>query len=846
MSKKLDMHGGIDNGLQRYFQDGAPNGDSNFYIGMVMDDADDQRNGRLWVYIAGVSARRSDAESGGKPTYGGTPPDRSTGTRRIDREAQEFRTGWIECYPIFPFFGSDDYRVRDGDKGRNSYVGDMASYGMCYQPRNGDLVGVLFAHGDVGRAFWIGCMPKTTTNFMVPGMAGSESGKVNSEAGADILNKTDLANARIPTLEKKHTTDESDKDKQATPKVPRYQNVYPATEFANNLLEAGLICDKERGAGLSSFRRESPSYVTGIKSQGWQYDSEKKNVNSATGEQFDKSGGTRDYPSVHTYGHQLVFDDHPEYQAVRLRSSAGSQILFNDSSDRGNTPYIWINTPRGNVWIEIRDDGGVNIFAADSVSIHAEKNLNLTVDEDFNLQIGGNMNVNVDGKLDFRVNGEEPSAIEFKDQLFISNDASVDWKISGKMEIWTGGGLDIVSAKHIAIGSSENFSITSSTDLQLQALTDIDLLATISLRAESFVNMDLKSGVIMRQSSGAEFMVKAGGRYAEQATQIFMNSGAVQSADSAWPASTPDSAIKIPEQKTETVFLKPTQDQIYKCTKPDPGLDTIVPLVPQHLPWPNIVEDSSGFGGWVEVASTEQARRGATSFEATAPTPMRGYVNGVAGIYDGRPYETTSPAEDPQYEFVDTVPNGELNPASVYSASNKIKAFIQRKERFMPIAYRDAGKAWAVGYGHNIIVGDIINGIQITKEDIEDLDRSKGGQLRGGPFSITQAEAIRLFDKDLVRFENAVRNNCTTEITQGQFDSMVSFTYNVGPDAYAGSTMLKRVNEGQFQEVGNEYMKWVKATVVKTDPATGKKFAVKETIPGLITRRKEEYSFFVA
>ncbi len=843
---KVSLRTGIDDGLQRYFQEGAPNGDSNFYIGLVMDDADDQRNGRLWVYIPGVSARRHDAESGAKPTYGGTPRDRETGTRRIDRESQEFRTGWIECYPIFPFFGSDDYRVRDGDKGRNAYVGDMASYGMCYQPRNGDLVGVLFAHGDVGRAFWIGCMPKSTVNFMVPGMAGSDVGTVNAEAGADIINKTDPENARIPTLEKKHTPDNRDQENQQTPKVPRYQNVYPATEFANNLLEAGLICDNERGAGLSSFRRESPSYVTGIKSQGWQYDSEKKNVNSATGDQFDQGGGTRDYPNVHTYGHQLVFDDHPEYQAVRLRSSAGSQILFNDSADRGNTPYIWINTPKGNVWIEIRDDGGLNIFAADSVSIHAEKNLNLTVDEDLNLQVGKNLNVNVDGKLDLRVNGEEPSAIEFKDQLFISNDASVDWKISGKMEVWTGGGLDIISAKTIAIGSGENFSISSNLDLQLKARTDIDLLATINMRAESMVNMDIKSGVIMRQSSGTEFMVKAGGNYAEQASKIFMNSGGVQEADSAKEATTPDSAIKIPEQKKKNVFSRPTQDQIYKCTKPDTDLQTIVPVVPQHLPWPNIVEDDSGFSGWVEVASEEQSRRGATSFEATAPTPMRGYVYGIAGVHRGLPYQTTSASEAPQYEFTDTLPDGELNPASVYRASDEIKAFIQRKERFVPIAYRDAGKAWAVGYGHNIVVGDVINGIQITQADITELDRSSGKQLRGGPFSITQEEAIRLFEKDLVRFEDAVRNNCTTEITQGQFDGMVSFTYNVGPDAYARSTMLKRVNEGQFQEVGNEFMKWVNATVVKTDPATGRKFAVKEVIPGLVTRRKEEYGFFVA
>lgn len=799
-----------------------------------MDDADDQRLGRVWVYIPGYSSRRFDVDSGASPTYGGTPPDRATGRREADRRSQEFRTGWIECYPLFPFFGSDDYRVQHGLQGRNATTGDSSSYGMCFQPRNGDLVGVFFAFGDPSRAFWLGCMPRIASNFMVPGMAGSKAELVNDKAGSGIKEKVDITKARVPTLEKRHRTDQTDEEGESTRQNPRYQNVYPAAEFANNLLEAGLICDVERGAGVSSFRRESPSYVMGLKSPGWAYDSEKKNINSATGEQFDKGGGTREYAGVETYGHQIVLDDHPEYQSVRVRSAAGSQILLNDSADRGNTPYIWINTPKGNVWIELRDDGGVNIFAGDSVSVHAEGDLNLTTDRDLNLQVGRNMTVNVDGDLDFRVSGQ--SEMQFTDELIVQNDASVDWKITGSMAIETFGGYDLTSAAHVRIGASGSFGLTALEDFRLTSERDIDVLSKQSMRYEAKQKMDIKAGGIMRQSSGAKFMVKAGGDYAEQASNIYMNSGAVQGAESAKIAEEPESPFEIGPRPTQMVFLSPTQEEIYQCTEPDVLLETIVPVVPQHLPWPPIVKDSSGFSGWVEVApeGQPQARRGATSLAAVQPVPMSGWIQGQPepGVYAPVAYATTSVAEAPQYVKVRDFEPGELNPARVYETSDRMKEFIRRREGYVPLPYRDAGKAWAVGYGHNIVVGDIINGLRVTSSDIKDLDRSEGKLIRGQAIFVDKSEAEELFEKDLNKFEDSVRRSVTTDITQGQFDAMVSFAYNLGTGAYEDSSMLRRVNERRFEEVPSEWMRWTHVgQVVK---------------PGLVTRRKQELEFFTA
>ena len=869
MTNRGEFDGGLEEGLRNVYNGEYGVDYSNFFLGMVMDDADDLRMGRVWVYIPGLSARRSD-EEGTKPLHGGTPPDRTTGIRERNLRFQQYRAGWIECYPLFPFFGSDDYRVQDGPAGRNGLDGDPQSYGMPLQPRNGDMVGVLFAFGDAARAFWIGCMPKALSNQMVPGVPGAEPSKISDTAGADLKSKVDPVNARIPALEKKHRPDAKDKEGTPKPVSPRYQNVYPASEFANNLLEAGLMNDKERGAGLSGFRRESPSYVIGFKSAGWTYSSEKKNVNSATGKLFDGTeigarqvgsnpGGdpSRDYTKVETVGHQFVMDDHPEYQSVRLRSSAGSQILFNDSADRGNNPYIFINTPKGNVWIEMRDDGGINIFASDSISIHAEKDLNLKVDGNMNLEVDGNLHANVGGNMDWRVKGktqmefgnpEDPSNPGTVDMLM--SDGSYDLKVSGIAALQAFGGFDITSGAHIRMGSSTDFTLNTADTLYIDALKNVESHSLLGTKITGELSVDIRSIGPMRASSDISLLLNGGLVLAADAAIVNLNSGGVPKASRAIPyiLGIPTPAFQIDEitpaggkpkpgstaPVLKKVYPRPTQEQIYKADPPSKDLTALVPIIPQHLPWPDLVDDSSGFGGWVEpvIDPTTVARKGATRATAFRPMNVKGMIGGERGVWQGIPYQTQSPSEKPNYTKIREFEPGELTRACDYTTSDEMKAFIKQKEGLRVFSYSDAGKAWAIGYGHNIKVGDVINGVKVGKAEIQELDRTQGKSLGGQPLIISPEEADELFDKDLAKFEKGVCNGVTTEITQGQYDAMVSFSYNVGVGAFSKSTMLRKLNEGNVDEVPNQWMRWVN---VNGQPNSG-----------LRARRDEELRFFTA
>lgn len=91
---------------------------------------------------------------------------------------------------------------------------------------------------------------------------------------------------------------------------------------------------------------------------------------------------------------------------------------------------------------------------------------------------------------------------------------------------------------------------------------------------------------------------------------------------------------------------------------------------------------------------------------------------------------------------------------------------------------------------------------------------------------ITKKEAMDRFDHDLSKFEKAVDRLVTVPLTQNQFDALVSFTFNVGEGALTKSTLLKKLNAGNYDAVPAELMKWTKGG--------GKE------LPGLVRRRRAE------
>jgi len=95
---------------------------------------------------------------------------------------------------------------------------------------------------------------------------------------------------------------------------------------------------------------------------------------------------------------------------------------------------------------------------------------------------------------------------------------------------------------------------------------------------------------------------------------------------------------------------------------------------------------------------------------------------------------------------------------------------------------------------------------------------------------ITEEMADDLLHKDLAHAQKHVRLLVSVPVTQKQFDALVSFVYNVGIGAFKRSTLLKKLNKGNYAQAATELMRWVHVKGV--------------VIQGLVKRRQSEYDWF--
>ena len=119
-------------------------------------------------------------------------------------------------------------------------------------------------------------------------------------------------------------------------------------------------------------------------------------------------------------------------------------------------------------------------------------------------------------------------------------------------------------------------------------------------------------------------------------------------------------------------------------------------------------------------------------------------------------------------------------------------------------AYQDSVGVWTIGYGHT-------KGVEEGQE-------------------ITQDEAEDMLASELDEYEGYIRDMVECDLEQCQFDALVAWVYNLGPTNLRSSTMLKRLNKKDFDDVPNQIKRW--------DKAGGKVLA------GLVRRREAESLLF--
>lgn len=137
------------------------------------------------------------------------------------------------------------------------------------------------------------------------------------------------------------------------------------------------------------------------------------------------------------------------------------------------------------------------------------------------------------------------------------------------------------------------------------------------------------------------------------------------------------------------------------------------------------------------------------------------------------------------------------------AGENLIKSF----ETLKLVAYLDQRGRWTCGWGHT--GPDVVEGTTCTPEQAEDW-----------------------FQQDTQAAVNGVDESIQTNVTQNQFDALVSFTFNVGVGAEGHSTMVKLINARNFAGAAAQFPLW--------DHVDGVPNA------GLLRRRQAEQALFLS
>lgn len=136
---------------------------------------------------------------------------------------------------------------------------------------------------------------------------------------------------------------------------------------------------------------------------------------------------------------------------------------------------------------------------------------------------------------------------------------------------------------------------------------------------------------------------------------------------------------------------------------------------------------------------------------------------------------------------------------------------IKKHEKLRLRAYKPTPRdRWTIGYGTTVYPsGRPVN--------------------EGDSCSKILAEAYLKYD--LIKREASINERVKVKLTQSQFDALVSLVYNIGVGAFAKSTLLRWLNQGEYILAANQFDRWVKQKGI--------------VLKGLVKRRAEEKALFL-
>ena len=415
-------------------------------IGIVKDNIDPTRQGRIFVYL----------------------------TDSLNKDPNS-RDSWVAVSYMTPFYGRTPTDANNDNYG--TYKTNPSSYGMWNSPPDiGSKVICIFVNGDVNYGYYIGCVPEPEALQMVPAIGATDNIVANNEGeGAGYGGALRLPVSNINT-NNKGIADSADYIK-----APKPIHSYVATIMN----QQGLLRDMIRGPISSSSQRETPSRV------GWGVSTPGRPIyeggydDNTIAQNLNKNNNKSLRVVSRRGGHSIVMDDGDiigQDNLVRIRSSLGHQILM---SDDGQT--LFIIHSNGQSYVELGKEGTVDIYSTNSVNVRTQGDLNLHADRDVNIHAKKNLRLQAES---IHINSEK----DFKQKV------GTDYKnftmgkhltkVNGAMSMESGGDISMASGAQAYVNGSKVLLNSGQTS------TKPEIVPAIQMKAHTDTLHDAKKGFL--------------------------------------------------------------------------------------------------------------------------------------------------------------------------------------------------------------------------------------------------------------------------------------------------------------------------------------------------------------
>lgn len=320
-------------------------------IGVVKDNIDPTRSGKIRVQLEGATNSQSDNGD-----------------------------GWKTVQYLSTYFGM--VKPTAGQAGNGDYVSNPSAYGQWQSPPDiGTKVLCIFAEADPSRGFYIGAIPEPEALQMIPAIGCSDNVVPNEGEAQGLAGATRLPVTSINTNNKAQSDSTNYLD------APKPVHSYTASIMS----QQGIIRDPIRGPISSSASREAVSRVgwgvatpgRPIMEGGYNDENLPENLDSKNQEQLKVT--------ARRGGHSIVMDDGDiigRDQLIRIRTALGHQIMM---SDDGQT--LMILHSNGQSYVELGKEGTVDIFSTNSFNVRTQGDINFHADQHINFHASENMNI---------------------------------------------------------------------------------------------------------------------------------------------------------------------------------------------------------------------------------------------------------------------------------------------------------------------------------------------------------------------------------------------------------------------------------------------------------------------